>query len=163
MKPEEGGSLDLKRTPDPSHGRPFTVFTDHESLKCLQMQDCLSPRQVQWMEHLIEFDFQITYIKGRTKVVADALSRTPNNAPSPEQQNREILDKLISKTTTVALNAISQLKISTEDLRNLQTKYSSDPEFTELLKALVQSYHTHSAMGYYFVTIASAFPMVPLA
>jgi hypothetical protein len=86
------------------------------------------------MKHLIEFNFQIIDIKGKTNFVADALSRTPKNAPSPEHQNHEILDKLIPKTTTIPLNSISQLEISADNLQNLRTEYSQDHDFTELLK-----------------------------
>ena len=79
------------------HGRPFIVNTDHESLKYLQTQDHLSSRQVRWMENLIEFDFQIKYIKGKTNFAADALSRQIKNPPEPEQQNKELIESLVQK------------------------------------------------------------------
>jgi hypothetical protein len=57
------------------HGQTFNVFTDHASLQYLATQERLSPRQVRWLERLVEFDFKISYLSGKTMVVADALSR----------------------------------------------------------------------------------------
>jgi hypothetical protein len=122
------------------HGRPFIVNTDHESLKYLQTQDHLSSRQVRWMESLIEFDFQIKYIKGKTNVVADALSRQIKTSQKPEQQNKELLESLVKKTTFI--NAISQIHLGTGDFETLSSEYSTDPEFKELLNT------THSILPY---------------
>jgi hypothetical protein len=69
------------------------------------------------MELLIEFEFEITYIKGKTNVVSDALSRTPKHGPSPEHQNLDTLDKVISKTSAISVNAIHQLELSAEYLK----------------------------------------------
>ena len=58
--------------------RPFTIFTDHESLKCLDTKNTLSSRQARWMEKLAEFNYVIQYRKGSLNVVPDALSRRPD-------------------------------------------------------------------------------------
>jgi hypothetical protein len=55
-------------------GVSFTVLTDHCTLKCFQSQKHLSRQQAHWMEQLQQFDFDIMYIKGQQKLVADALS-----------------------------------------------------------------------------------------
>ena len=57
------------------HGSKFTVVTDHHSLQHFQTQPHLSTRQARWAEFLAEFDFDITYRRGKENVVADALSR----------------------------------------------------------------------------------------
>ena len=61
------------------HGQKFKVITDHHSLKYLQTQPQLSRRQTRWNEFLAEFDFETEYQKGKTNVVADALSRRPDH------------------------------------------------------------------------------------
>ena len=57
------------------NGTPFTVLSDHQSLRYFTTQPDLSARQARWKDRLAEFDFTIRYIEGPKNVVADALSR----------------------------------------------------------------------------------------
>jgi hypothetical protein len=50
---------------------------DHESLKHLFMQRDLNAKQRRWSEFMSEYNFGISYIKGKNNVVMDALSRRP--------------------------------------------------------------------------------------
>ena len=54
--------------------KEFIIYTDHESLKHFKGQPWLSKHQAKWVEFLESFTYVIKY-KGRTNVVADALSR----------------------------------------------------------------------------------------
>jgi len=56
-------------------GRSFTLKSYHQSLQYLFTQRDLNARQRQWSEFLSEYDFGISYIKGKENVVADVLSR----------------------------------------------------------------------------------------
>lgn len=56
-------------------GQPFTLLSDHKTLRHFATQPNLSPRQVRWRDKLVMFDFEIKYIEGVKNVVADALSR----------------------------------------------------------------------------------------
>ncbi len=66
------------------------VVTDHRALEFFMTQRNLSSRQMRWMEYLSRFDFDITYVKGVTNKVADALSRyheydTPQDRFEPHE------------------------------------------------------------------------------
>nr|XP_041631159.1 uncharacterized protein LOC121502206 [Drosophila kikkawai] len=54
---------------------PFTVITDHASLKWLMTMKDLSGRLARWSLRLQSFDFETSHRKGADNVVADTLSR----------------------------------------------------------------------------------------
>ena len=56
-------------------GRRFVLMSDHSGLKYLFHQLNLNSRKPRWLATISEFDFEINYIKGKEKRVADALSR----------------------------------------------------------------------------------------
>lgn len=56
-------------------GMPFTIITDHASLKWLMSQKDLTGRLGRWSLKLQGFDFNIEHRKGSANVVPDALSR----------------------------------------------------------------------------------------
>jgi hypothetical protein len=58
-------------------GQKFELKKDHQSLKHLFTQRDLNARQRRWSEFMSEYDFGISYIKGKENVVVDALSRIP--------------------------------------------------------------------------------------
>ena len=58
-------------------GYPFTVITDHQSLKWLEKLDNPSGRLARWALELAQWDFDIQYRKGAENNVADILSRNP--------------------------------------------------------------------------------------
>jgi hypothetical protein len=99
------------------HGQHFTVITDHCSLKYLQTQPHLSPRQRRWMEFLQQYHFKIEYRAGKTNVVADALSRRPDH-------EHEVSAMLTSQRTTSTLN------------QEIQDAYNEDEEVCRIMKKL---------------------------
>ncbi|GAU50876.1 hypothetical protein TSUD_411060 [Trifolium subterraneum] len=58
-------------------GHPFTIYTDHQSLKELLTQVIQTPEQQIYLAKLMVYDYSIHYKSGKTNVVADALSRLP--------------------------------------------------------------------------------------
>jgi hypothetical protein len=63
---------------------PFTLLTDHDSLKYIKSMQHLSGRFARWMERMAEFNYEIAHIAGVKNVVADALSRRADLKDDPE-------------------------------------------------------------------------------
>jgi hypothetical protein len=57
--------------------RSFELKTNHESLNHLFTQRDLNARQRHWNEFMSEYDFGISYFKGKENMVVDAFSRRP--------------------------------------------------------------------------------------
>jgi RNase H-like domain found in reverse transcriptase len=118
------------------YGQAFLVQRDHASLQYLTTQDHLTPRQVRCLERLIDFDFKIVHISGKTNLVADALSRSPKDIHSRDNTNQAILLDALRRTTTrpshtTKIHLISSLQLNPQNLENLRLGYLADPEFTE--------------------------------
>ena len=64
----------LLKWKDKLQGYKINVVTDHKALEFFDTQKQLSGRQMQWMEYLVCFDYNIQYMKGQLNKVADALS-----------------------------------------------------------------------------------------
>jgi hypothetical protein len=56
-------------------GYPFTLCTDHASLRHFFTQPTLTAKQIRWAQLLSRHDFRVIYIPGKANIFADALSR----------------------------------------------------------------------------------------
>ncbi|GBO99559.1 Retrovirus-related Pol polyprotein from transposon 17.6 [Eumeta japonica] len=70
---------------------PFTIVTDHASLKWLMTLKDLSGRLARWSLQLQAFDFEIEHRKGSENIVADMLSRSQDEENVVETINIEDL------------------------------------------------------------------------
>ena len=65
---------------------PFTLLSDHDSLKYHKTMPHLSGRLARWIEKMAEFDYKIEHIAGVKNVVADALSRRSDLQDATSEQ-----------------------------------------------------------------------------
>lgn len=103
-------------------------MTDHHPLKYLDTQKTLSRRQARWVEFMQEFDYNVSYIKGKSNVVADALSR----------QYSEVHKK--SATVIRKLKAVTTIQLEKEVLKNLEREYEKDEYFNSIFKNPTDSF-----------------------
>ena len=68
--------------------RSFTVWSDHKNLQYFQTKRQLNERQARWAETLSRYNYQLTYRKGSTAVVPDALSRREQDMPADAADDR---------------------------------------------------------------------------
>jgi hypothetical protein len=83
-----------------ANGRPFTILSDHCSLKFIKdLRLSTSPKLVRYSLLLQTFNFDVVHIKGKSNVIADFLSRYPieednkdNGIYKPEPNSIEDVD-----------------------------------------------------------------------
>ncbi|GKF94315.1 putative reverse transcriptase domain-containing protein, partial [Tanacetum coccineum] len=63
------------------YGTKSVIYMDHKSLQHIFSQKDLNIRQRRWIELFNDYDCKIRYHPGKTKVVADALSRKERVKP----------------------------------------------------------------------------------
>jgi hypothetical protein len=118
------------------HGQTFLGQTYHAALQSLTTKDHLTPRQVRWLERLIDFDFKIFHISGKVNLVAKALFRSPKDIPSRGNTNQAILLDTLRRITphqshNTKIHLISSLLLDPQNLENLRADYTADREFQE--------------------------------
>ena len=68
------------------YGHKVTVFTDHAPVKSMLNTTHPSGKLARWAESVAELDVEIKYRPGRKNSNADALSRSPQENPSSEEE-----------------------------------------------------------------------------
>ena len=65
----------LQKWLDKLMGLRLHVIMDHKALEFFSSQGQLSSRQRRWIEYMLRFNFDITYVEGKYNKVADCLSQ----------------------------------------------------------------------------------------
>ena len=109
-------------------GVPFKVVTDHKPLVgtfVKHLHEIENARLLRYREKLAHYSFTVSYVPGKTHLIADALSRAPVFAPS--------------ETDVISVNAslVKQLSTSDPALSSFKTAAAADSQYTAVVNFLV--------------------------
>ena len=79
-------------------GKPLTIITDNKPLIFIKKCHLNNSRITRWILAIHEYDFEIVHCKGRDNVVADVLSRHPEDMYD---------ERLIDNTDELEINHIT--------------------------------------------------------
>lgn len=106
-------------------GQPLTIITDNKALTFIQHCHLNNSRITRWILCIQEYNFEILHCRGKENVVADILSRYPedqiqDNPPEDnyEYQIHSILIKM-NKDVAKNLKEISKIQFQNKKLREL--------------------------------------------
>ncbi|KAG8935233.1 hypothetical protein FRC01_005489 [Tulasnella sp. 417] len=119
------------------------VRSDHKNLEYFMKSQPLNDRQSRWSMLLSEYDFVLTHKPG-SKNMADAPSRRPDYAPSPNDKrlprppllNSQHLRLIAPTDDTTHISSLQTFSLPPSDLLDdLKAAYSSDEDLQEGLKS----------------------------
>ena len=123
------------------------LVTDHRPLVGLlgdrALKDISNPRLFRLKEKTLQFHFQVKYLPGKKNCAADALSRYPALAASPDAEDLDMEEDLTAAVVSAVAAALGQEGI-TMDQENVQRAAVSDPSYQLLLtRVLANDWAAH--------------------
>ena len=97
-------------------GRHFQIKTDHYTFKFVLDQKATTPTQQAWLVKMMSYDFEVSFKKGFSNTMANALSRKPQGS-----------FHAISTVTNCLLQQIKHSWIGDASLVHLIHKLSASP------------------------------------
>ena len=116
------------------------------SLRLLESQEFITPRQVRWLERISEFDFEIVPVKEKSNTMADDLCRQPSRTNEKQEYSKELSRKLMSETTFIG--ALSMLVLNKSLVKTINEAYKKDPDFKEIIRKLKEPFEIRDGMLY---------------
>ena len=103
-------------------GREFTIRTDHSSLTTLLSTNesaRKSFRISRWCARLIPYNYSVEFKKGKSMLIADALSRLPNSNLDPNNYEKEFFICYTEPDTCLSLKKIKEAAQKDENYQKL--------------------------------------------
>ncbi len=128
------------------HRQNFVVHTDHHTLKYLQTQKFLIPRQDRWLERISMFNFDIVPVREKSNQVAGVLSRQKSIPTGTKEYSKELFNKILQKTSF--MGAMSTLKPGSRLTNTLISEYQDDKLSKELLRQPKELFEVRNGLLY---------------
>ncbi|KAG2825410.1 hypothetical protein PC129_g19040 [Phytophthora cactorum] len=132
---------------------PFVVYTDHASLRTAVKSPHISKRMARWLLFFAEYDFRVEYKPGRLNVVADALSRRPDDAVKTADANWIGVER-VSAPSSSLIDDVKAAYASDADAKQLLS-YASAPsdearrKLAPHIRARAHRYRVHEGLLLY--------------
>jgi transposase InsO family protein len=121
-------------------GNQFEIITDHKGLTFLNTTSFQNSRLIRWSLLLQQYNFKISYCKGKDNIIADFFSRNPEGEFRESKSNDLIISKITSNfSTNIPINSMKPFRIDLglsdilkdiSRLQKLDTKLK--PEFNKI-------------------------------
>lgn len=115
-------------------GKRFTIMTDHKPLIYLYTAPNLSPILSGWLEFLLLYDFEVTFVPGKLNSFADYLTRNETCAEEENRVEKEIFVGQVLETN-------SQEGIDSIDMNLFQDTKLLDDQKYHLIELLHRKFH----------------------
>ncbi|KAF1334824.1 Pol protein, partial [Globisporangium splendens] len=141
----------------------FAIYTDHASLRTAVKTPHLSQRMARWFSFFAEYNFVVHYKPGKTKILADALSRRPDYDPKTKSEDTDGACRLCEDVQAIAVRAATTVREEiVEGYKSDETcqdllKYFKDPSDKALqglpsrTRSRVHRFRVHNGLLYYAV------------
>lgn len=121
-------------------GEPFEIITDHKGLTFLNKTVYLNSRLIRWSIVLQQYDFKVSYCRGKDNLVAGFFSRNPLGRFEISQSSDLSIDVLelenVSAGGKYFCNEIEYGRVIRDDLKNLSTLQNSDETILKIINKL---------------------------
>lgn len=118
-------------------GAKFKIITDHKALTFLNKIVYLNARIIRWSILLQQYDFEVSYCKGKDNVVADFFSRNPRGrfeSVSPTSLSVDVLQvEEFHENEVVDCNFIEYDEELRDSLKNLADLQKQDATIQRII------------------------------
>lgn len=125
-------------------GHRFTIITDNKALTFLHKCHLSNARITRWILSIQEYDFDIVHCKGKENIVADILSRNPEDAMDSSD---------VSFSEEMEINRIT-LKLDKKimkDIKNIEKLQRQDPKLNKIICELESKEDSKLSNKYQYV------------
>lgn len=132
-------------------GRPFEIITDHKGLTFLNTTVYLNSRLIRWSIVLQQYDFTVSYCKGKNNLVADFFSRNPRGCFEKIQSNDLLIDVLeVDEGIIDNQKSIGQIDLD-KDLRNELKNLSLLQQQDSLIKKIIDDVEINKKIEFFMI------------
>lgn len=136
----------LKKFHEYIYGNRFVIHTDHKALQFMLTQEHLNPMLAEWVEVILDYDFEVRHMPGILNTLADSLSRA---YPKHMRQRRDVQVYDSKAKLVLSKMSITELvkKPNTELIKLVQERLLKTLPPLETQEGLIVDVHDEGHFG----------------